>query len=192
MMPKKPKGHAAWLKPGTPGQNVGLLMKSLHHMLRQSIDETLRKRGLELSFAHFAALFGIYCEPGITGAKLARRAMVSAQTMNSALRRLEEEGRIERRPHPDSRRADSWRLTDEGIELLEQAREVSSAVFARMLAPLAPAETAALEDYLRRCIAALEGDRAAAPLSDDESGSDELPPRRREGRRAARLPEARR
>ena len=127
------------------------------------MDEALRKRGLELSFAHFAALFGLYCEPGITGAKLARRAMVSAQTMNSALRRLEEEGRIERRPHPDSRRADSWTLTPEGLELLEQAREVAARVFARMLAPLAPAEAAALEDYLRRCIAALDdgaGDRA--------------------------------
>jgi DNA-binding MarR family transcriptional regulator len=191
MMPKKPKGSAAWMTPETPGQNVGFLMKSLQHSLRQSIDEALRKRGLELSFAHFAALFGIYCEPGITGAKLARRAMVSAQTMNSVLRRLEEEGRIERRPHPDSRRADSWRLTDEGVELLEQAREVGAGVFARMLAPLAPAETAALEDYLRRCITALEGETPAKSVPDDGSGEGPVPPRRRDGRRATRLQEAR-
>ena len=145
-MPKKPEGVGAWLKLDQPGHIVGFLMKSLQHSLRQSMDEALRKRGLELSFAHFAALYGLYCEPGITGAKLARRAMVSAQTMNSALRRLEEEGRIERRPHPDSRRADSWSLTAEGHELLERSRGVGSQVFARMLAPLEPAETAALED----------------------------------------------
>jgi DNA-binding MarR family transcriptional regulator len=185
-MPKKPQGEDAWPKLDNPGQSIGFLMKSLQHTLRQAMDEALRKRGLELSFAHFAALFGLHSEPGVTGAKLARRAMVSAQTMNSVLRRLEEEGRIERRPHPESRRADSWHLTADGLELLEQAREVGSGVVARMLAPLAPAETAALEDYLRRCIAALEGDGIAA--ADDDSGAAPL---RRDGKRAARSAEAR-
>ena len=187
-MPKKPEGHGAWLKLDEPAHIVGFLMKSLQHSLRQSMDEALRKRGLELSFAHFAALFGLYCEPGITGAKLARRAMVSAQTMNSALRRLEEEGRIERRPHPDSRRADSWTVTTEGLELLEQAREVAAGVFARMLAPLAPAEATALEDYLRRCISALDDGAAHEPSSDEEPGAAMA---RREGKRAARVAEAR-
>jgi DNA-binding MarR family transcriptional regulator len=187
-MAKKTQGLRDASKPGDPTQNVGFLMKSLHHTLRQSMDEALRKRGVDLSFAHFAALFGIYCEPGITGAQLARRATVSAQTMNSALRRLEEEGRIERRPHPDSRRADSWSLTDEGIELLEQARGVGAAVFERMLAPLAPAEVSALEDYLRRCIAALEVDGAAAAACGHD---DDRARPRRDARRSARHAEVR-
>jgi DNA-binding MarR family transcriptional regulator len=156
MMPKKPEGYGAWLKLDKREHIVGFLLKSLQHTLRQSMDEALRKRGFELSFAHFVALFGLFCEPGITGAALARRAMVSAQTMNSALRRLELEGRIERRPHPDSRRADSWWITPEGLELLEQAREVGNATFERMLAPLDRDEITALESSLRRCIAALE------------------------------------
>jgi len=184
-MPKKPEGHGAWHKLDNPGHVVGFLMKSLQHTVRQCMDEALRRRGLELSFAHFAALFGLSHEPGSTGAKLARRAMVSAQTMSSVLRRLEEEGRIERRPHPDSRRADSWSLTSEGVELLEQAREVGSGVFTRMLAPLEAAETAALEDYLRRCIAALEGTHAA-PSSEERPRAA-----RRAGKRPAREVEAR-
>jgi DNA-binding MarR family transcriptional regulator len=188
MVHKKPEGLADWLKHDKPGQSVGFLMKSLQHTLRQSMDEALRKRGLELSFAHFAALIGLYCEPGITGAKLARRAMVSAQTMNSVLRRLEEEGRIGRRPHPESRRADSWHLTAEGLELLEQAHEVGSGVVARMLAPLAPAETAALEDYLHRCITALEGE---APVLPSAAGPHKTAAPRREGKRGARHAEAR-
>jgi DNA-binding MarR family transcriptional regulator len=185
-VPKKPQGDDAWRKLDSPGQSIGFLMKSLQHTLRQAMDQALRKRGLELSFAQFAALFGLHREPGVTGAKLARRAMVSAQTMNSALRRLEEEGRIERRPHPESRRADSWHLTPDGLQLLEQAREVGSGVVARMLAPLAPAETAALEDYLRRCIAALEGDAIAA--ADDDSGAAAV---HRETKRAVRQADAR-
>jgi DNA-binding MarR family transcriptional regulator len=156
------------------------LLKSLQHTLRQSMDEALRKRGFELSFAHFVALFGLFCEPGITGAALARRAMVSAQTMSSALRRLELEGRIERRPHPDSRRADSWWITPEGLELLEQAREVGNATFERMLAPLDRNEIAALESSLRRCIAALETEPGA------EAGDEPPRVRPRRARGASR------
>jgi hypothetical protein len=51
------------------------------------------------------------------------------------------------------------------VELLEKARAVGSAIFAKMLAAFSASETAALESYLRRCIAALEADtngRAAA------------------------------
>jgi DNA-binding MarR family transcriptional regulator len=91
--------------------------------------------------------------------------MVSAQTMNSALRALEIDGYIERRPHPSSRRADSWSLTEAGLEELERARQVGSAIFAQMLGGFAADEIAAFEDYLRRCITALGGDSVAiAPV----------------------------
>jgi DNA-binding MarR family transcriptional regulator len=78
--------------------------------------------------------------------------------MNSALHALELDGYIERRPHPLSRRADSWSLTEAGLEELDRAREVGSAIFARMLDGFAAEEMAAFEDYLRRCITALGGD----------------------------------
>ena len=109
-----------------PEQVIGFLFKSLHHGLRQAMDEALRRHGLELSFAHLATLFGLHFEPGSTGAQLARRAMVSPQTMNPVLRRLEAEGLIERRPHPDSRRADSWFLTERGTEQFRRARAVGT------------------------------------------------------------------
>jgi DNA-binding MarR family transcriptional regulator len=144
-----------------PEHVVGFLLKSLHHTLRQAMDEALRARGLEMSFAHFATLFGLFSEPGTTGAQLARRAMVSAQTMNSILRRLETEGLIERGPHPESRRADSWSLTAEGDKQLARARVIGDTVFSRMLAALSAAEVAELQSYLRRCIAALETDNAS-------------------------------
>jgi DNA-binding MarR family transcriptional regulator len=185
-MPKKPEAYGTWLKLDKPAHIIGFLLKSLQHTLRQTIEEALRNKGIELSFAHFAALFTIESEPGITGAKLARRAMVSAQTMNSALRKLESDGRIERRPHPESRRADSWTVTGEGLELLNQARAVGNGIFERMLAPLDRAETAALESSLRRCIAALEAD--GQPAWPREPGA--APPRRNV-KRTSRQPEAR-
>jgi DNA-binding MarR family transcriptional regulator len=137
------------------GQVIGFLFKSLHHSLRQAMDEALRRNKLELSFAHMVTLFGLHFEPGSTGAQLARRAMVSPQTMNPVLRRLEAEGFIERRPHPDSRRADSWFLTDLGTEQFRRARAVGDEVFSRMLGALDDGEIERLQDYLRRCITAI-------------------------------------
>jgi DNA-binding MarR family transcriptional regulator len=157
-MPKNPESSGDWLKLEKPEHVLGFLLKSLHHTLRQTFDETLRKQGVELSFAQFAALFNLHSDPGVTGARLARRALVSAQTMNSALRALERDGYIERRPHPQSRRADSWSLTDAGLEELARARRVGRTIFARMLGTFDAKEIAAFEDYLRRCIRALDDD----------------------------------
>jgi DNA-binding MarR family transcriptional regulator len=160
-LPKNPESFGDWLKLEKPEHILGFLLKSLQHTLRQRIDEALRKQGVELSFAQFAALFNLHNDPGVTGARLARRAFVSAQTMNAALRALEDDGYIERRPHPHSRRADSWSLTEAGLAELSRARQVGSAVFARMVAELDAKEIAAFEDYLRRCIVALDGDPVA-------------------------------
>ena len=104
------------------------------------------------------------------GHKLARRALVSAQTMNFALRALELEGYIERRPHPSSRRADSWTLTAAGVVELERAREVGKEIFARMLHGFDAKEIAAFEDYLRRCITALGGEEPGVSASSDRRG----------------------
>jgi DNA-binding MarR family transcriptional regulator len=160
-MPKNTESFGDWLKLEKPEHILGFLLKSLHHTLRQTFDETLRKQGVELSFAQFAALFNLHSDPGVTGARLARRALVSAQTMNSALRALERDGYIERRPHPQSRRADSWSLTDAGLEELARARRVGRTIFARMLGTFDAKEITAFEDYLRRCIKALDEDTPA-------------------------------
>jgi len=154
-MAKNPEALRTFLKLDKP-ERIGFLLKSLQHSLRQTIDEALRKQGVELSFAHFAALFNLHHDPGISGAQLARRAMVSAQTMNSALRTLELGGYIERRAHPDSRRADSWSLTEAGLRELERARQVGSAVFRKMLGALDSNEVALFENCLSRCVAALD------------------------------------
>ncbi len=179
-MPKKPESLGCWLKLEKPEHILGYLLKSLHHTLRQTFDESLRKQGVELSFAQFSALFNLHSDPGVNGAQLARRAFVSAQTMSSALRGLELEGYIERRPHPSSRRADSWSLTPAGRSELERARAVGSAIFAKMLNGFEGRETAAFEDYLRRSIAALGGDSPAKTAEPPQSRAE-----RRWRRRAA-------
>ena len=54
-------------------------------------------------------------EPGLSGAQVARRALVTAQTMNGILRGMESAALIVREPHPENRRQDCWFLTRHGV-----------------------------------------------------------------------------
>lgn len=146
---------ARWTDSDKPERIIGFLLRALHLTLRQSIDEALRQQGVEISFAQFAALVGLRLKPGAAGAELARQALVSAQTMNAALRKLEAEALVERHPHPQSRKADSWQITDAGLRQLQEAGTVGDSVFERMLAALAPEEVAQLQSLLSRCIVGL-------------------------------------
>jgi DNA-binding MarR family transcriptional regulator len=167
---------------------VGFLLRLLQHTLQQTMHDGLRKQGVELSFAAVVALFGVHFEPGVTGAKLARRAFVSAQTMNSVLRHLELDGLIERRPHPDSRRADSWSLTETGLVELERAHRVGISVFDKMLASFRADEVTAFSDYMRRCIHALGGEDLGLPRELRAVGDDAPPAPRRRRVTASRTP----
>ena len=63
-MPKKPESSGELAASSTNRAHIlGFLLKSLQHTLRQTFDETLRKQGVELSFAQFAALFNLHCRP---------------------------------------------------------------------------------------------------------------------------------
>ena len=71
-MPKNPKAGPVV----EPKHTVGFLLRLLQHTLQQAMHDGLRKQGVELSFAAVVALFGLHFEPGVPGAKLARRAAV--------------------------------------------------------------------------------------------------------------------
>jgi DNA-binding MarR family transcriptional regulator len=178
----------AWLNSGKPEQVVGFLLKTLTNGLRQAMNDAMRERRVRLSFAQMSTLFSLFFEPGLTGAQLARRGTVSAQTMNALLRNLEAGGFIERRPHPESRRADSWFLTAAGSEQLPQVRVIGDAVFARMLSALNAEEIGNFQSYLRRCIDALEAEEL-----DREEEADVAPSSapRRASRRLTRQAAAR-
>jgi DNA-binding MarR family transcriptional regulator len=120
------------------------------------MDNELRDRELDLSMAHMAALFTLLEEPGLAGAQLARRIMISPQAMNGVLRRLEREALIVRHHHPDNRRADCWNLTKAGSSRLARARKIGDKVLGRMLAGFSTVEQTTLRQLIGRCIAALE------------------------------------
>ncbi len=137
-------------------RTIGLLFRSINFNFRQEMDKALRKGGVGLSFGEISPMLVLLLHPGINGAQLARHSMVSAQAMNSVLRKLVAKRYVERRPHPQSLRADSWHLTGRGSALLERAKKIYEASTSRMLWGLSAQEVKNLEKYLRSCAASLE------------------------------------
>jgi DNA-binding MarR family transcriptional regulator len=139
----------------SPEEQIGYLLKRLMHQFRHQVEERLR-RGCDMSLAHLVTLDQLQQEPGIAGARLARRLLVTAQTMTGLLRRLEKEGAIERRPDPHNRRADRWFLLPAGLARLNSARSTGAPVMTRMLSRFDSREVGELRAYLERCVEGLE------------------------------------
>jgi MarR family transcriptional regulator for hemolysin len=151
-----------------PEEQIGYLLKRLMHQFRHQVEERLR-RSSDVSFAHLVTLDQLQQEPGIAGARLARRLLVTAQTMTGLLRRLEADGAIERRPDPHNRRADRWYLLPAGLERLNAARNAGGPVMTQMLSQLSTKEVAELRGYLERCVEGLE---AGANAEDAEAAAE--------------------
>jgi len=153
-----------------PEEKIGYLLKRLMHVFRHVLEVRLR-RSASMSFAHLVTLDQIHEEPGVAGAQLARRLLVTAQTMTELLKRLERDGCIERRPDPNNRRADRWFIRSDGIARLQLGRVAGGPVMTQMLSLLSPREVVEFRGYLERCVEGLEREsrREALPAAPSES-----------------------
>lgn len=88
--------------------------------------------------------------------ELMRATMVSSGGITKRLDRLEAAGLVERRPDPGDRRGTRVRLTRTGKATIDAAIETHVQNESRLLAPLTPHERAALDESLRKLLAALE------------------------------------
>ena len=148
--------------------NFGFLLKQLHHLVRNTVEARLRSSGVELTFPHALALHSLMREPGLSGADLARQAMVTPQTMHGILLRLDSEGLIERRPDPGHGRILRTRITAKGKRLLERGTAIADEVMGEALMGLTPLEQAELTRLMQACVETLTQlapDGAAAAAS---------------------------
>jgi DNA-binding MarR family transcriptional regulator len=143
-----------------PGADIGSALRQLMQTFRQTVDTGLRARGINLSFVHGMVLRTLAKEPGISGAQLARRTIVTAQSMNSLLRIMESTQFIVREKHPENRRTDCWYLTPHGLKQVEQAGEVVDGVMTRMRAAITKADAGHLVELLHKCAGALQAGAA--------------------------------
>jgi DNA-binding MarR family transcriptional regulator len=139
-----------------PGSDVGSALRNLMQTFRQRVETALREEGLDLSFAHGMVLKHLAKEPGLSGAQLARRTIVTAQSMNSLLHGLESTGMVMREPHPENRRTDRWFMTRAGYKQMQQVGDTIEGIIGRMLASLSKADAARLTELLQECATALQ------------------------------------
>lgn len=108
---------------GDMSSRTGHALKRAEQALIGAKESVLRPLGLTV--AQYAALLALSAEPGIGGAELARRCLVTPQTMSTVLGNLQNKGLVQRHPHRLHRRVVEIHLTDSGRDLLARADTVA-------------------------------------------------------------------
>ncbi len=108
--------------PFVPHETFGYALKRAQQALRLHLDRRLKELGL--TTPQYNVLCSLEVEPGASNAVLARRAFVTAQTMQSMLVKLERAGLIERTPDAEHGRIQRTRLTKRGQDTVKKAHMV--------------------------------------------------------------------
>lgn len=142
--------------PPPPGQGKRGEKGYLTYLLRQA--QAATRLTLERALAdlgvtppQFAVLTMLKAYPGLSGADLARVALLTPQTVGVIIRNLERSGAIRKTPHAVHRRVLQWTLTRRGTVLLDKCRNRAKALERRLASGL----TARTQIMVRRWLSHL-------------------------------------
>jgi DNA-binding MarR family transcriptional regulator len=97
--------------------------------------------------------------PGLSGADVARVALLTPQTVGVIIGNLERDGSIKKTPHPVHGRVLQWTLTRRGSTLLGKCRHRVNAIERRLVAGLGTKAELTIRRWLSKIAADLhEGD----------------------------------
>ncbi|AEH07963.1 MULTISPECIES: MarR family winged helix-turn-helix transcriptional regulator [Protofrankia] len=119
-------------------------------------EKTRALRDVGLSVPQYTVLLTLADSPGLSGAQLARRCMVTPQSMASLLLTLEAKGLVVREQSDVHAKVFQCRLTPSGRTLLHRADTVALAVEQRLTAVFTPAESEEFRSLLERTVAILD------------------------------------
>jgi DNA-binding MarR family transcriptional regulator len=152
-------GIPAPVRPPPPGEGKRGEQGYLAYLLRQA--QAATRLAMERSLAdlgvtppQFVVLTMLRAYPGLSGADLARVAMLTPQTAGLIIRNLERDGAVRKTPHPVHGRVLQWTLTRRGAALLGKCRRHAQTVERRLAAGL-PANARRL---IRRWLAKIAAD----------------------------------
>jgi DNA-binding MarR family transcriptional regulator len=127
----------------------------LDRVVRRALDERLRPHGL--TTPQYTTL-SILRSPGVlSNARLARRALITPQSMSQILGGLEERGLIRRKPDPDHGRVLRVELTAAGRRILAECDRAADEIEQQMLESLSARDRSRLGPMLVSCVRALSG-----------------------------------
>jgi len=153
----------AGVRPPPPGHGQRGEKGHLAYLLRQAQAATrlTLERALDdlgVTPPQFAVLTMLRAYPGLSGADLARVALLTPQTVGVIIRNLERDGAIRKNPHPIHGRVLQWTLTRRGGTLLGKCRRPVRALERRLLAGLAPKAQGTVRRWLSKIAADLQQD----------------------------------
>jgi DNA-binding MarR family transcriptional regulator len=130
----------------------------LDRVLRRRLSAAVEPHGLTLPA--YTALSVLRAQDGLSNARLARRSLVTPQSMSEVLTLLVEQGYVRRLAEPGHGRVIRIELTKAGSRALERCDRAVDEVELEMLGDLDADEATGLRDVLIRCGRALERDLA--------------------------------
>jgi DNA-binding MarR family transcriptional regulator len=153
----------AGVRPPPPGKGRRGEKGHLAYLLRQAQAATrlrLERRLADLGVTppQFAVLTMLKDYPGLSGADLARVALLTPQTVGVIIRNLERNGAIRKTPHPVHGRVLQWTLTRRGGTLLGQCRRHAQALERRLMQGLGAKAQATVRRWLSKIAADLQQD----------------------------------
>ena len=139
-------------EPSEPGDDPTLLYLAgrMDRVVRQAIARVVRARGLSVN--QYTTLSVLDRRNGLSNAQLARRALVSPQSMNEVLLALERRGLVARHAHPEHGRILQASLTTTGRRLLADCDAEVRQVEARMVGDMSDEDRGKLRVAILRCI----------------------------------------
>jgi DNA-binding MarR family transcriptional regulator len=141
------------IRPPPPGEgkrgeqgHLAYLLRQAQAATRLTIERALAELGV--TSPQFVVLTMLRAYPGLSGADLARVALLTPQTVGVIIRNLERDGAIKNTPHPIHGRVLQWTLTRRGTTLLDKCRRHVQAVERRLAAGLSAKSQATVRRWL--------------------------------------------
>ena len=155
MIRKIASSTAASRRPPPPGEGkrgetgyLAYLLRQAQAATRLAMERSLTELGV--TTPQFVVLTMLKAYPGLSGADLARVALLTPQTVGVIIGNLERDGAIRKTPHPVHGRVLQWTLTRRGSSLLEKCRRRVSAVERRLVAGLPTKAEATIRRWLSK------------------------------------------
>ncbi|SPM34035.1 DNA-binding transcriptional regulator, MarR family [Mycobacterium rhizamassiliense] len=131
-------------------ENILWLLKQAFYFSLTTVNDAVSGHGV--STAQIGVLRQLSNEPGLSGADLARRLLITPQGVQLALTALERRGLVERKPDPQHKRILQAYLTDHGRDVATEVVSDAVAAHDKVFGVLTPEEQETLRDLLGRVV----------------------------------------
>jgi DNA-binding MarR family transcriptional regulator len=130
--------------------NILWLLKQAFHFSLKTVNDAISNHGV--TTAQIGLMRQLANEPGLSGAELARRLLISPQGVQLAITALERRGLVERKQDPQHGRILQTYLTDQGREVVSAVLADALAAHERVFGVLDADEQQLLHDLLARVV----------------------------------------